>query len=261
MYKIQKEAWFYSNPKDYALGKPSDKYFTGNAIVSLAYNNIIKIKQINWDDWALYERKVFISKKDIENILSELPIDIPFELREKSYRNIYGTTQKEVFDSLSDSMDYNDLKALNNPIKKYELVLPIDALFDTNKVYLSYLACGAKEEDIKKDGKLILDTLKSLGFEIILRDECYEGSITYESRSIKFQINPAQVSSIKDFFNKEINRGDRVLWSDGHSRKIFYTGTVLDIFPDKVLIKPDRQTNGNQAGINFSRSDYSFIKI
>lgn len=257
MYKIQKEAWFYSNPKDYALGKPSDKYSTGNAVISLIYNDIIKEKKIRWDSWVLYERKVFASKKDIENILSELPIDMPFELREKSYRNIYGTTQKEVFDSLNDSMDYNDLKVLNNPIKKYELVLPVDALFDSDRLYYPN---GIKDEDIKKDGKLILDALKNIGFNIILRDEYYEGSITYESHSIKFQINADNLASFKDFFGKEIKPGDKVAWAE--SKKQIITGKVVEIFSDKVKINTEMGWAGSGfRDINFALKEYSFIKI
>lgn len=248
MYKINEKAWFFKNPRDFAAGKPSDLNFKKNDVIILNYNKILEKKDILYEKRVLFERINGHNKADIEDALNNLPFDVPYELREKSLRYLKGYTDKNIFDSLNDKMAFSEINAIPTvPIKRFELVLPENFIADGwNSIEVI---------NLKQEGKEVIDTLTNLGFNIILKDAYYGGSLFEDSKKIKFQINPAQVSSIKDYFKKDIKRGDKVLWAE--TKLFFSTGEVLDIFPDKITVKQD----SNAKVLNLSIEDYTFIKI
>lgn len=252
MYKINNKAWFFSNPRDFALGNPSDKISSTNDVIILEYNKVLAEKEVKWNKRVLFERVNSHTKADIEEVLNNLPFDAPYELREKVHKYLKGYTDKNVFDSLNDKMEYSEIDTIPTvPMKRFELVLPENFIAD------GWDSSGV--QGLKQEGKEVIDALTNLGFNIKLKDSYWGGSIFKDSKGIKFQINPAQVSSIKDYFKKDIKRGDKVLWAE--TKYAFYTGEVLDIFPDKIKIKPDSNRYGNKDGFNLPIEDYTFVRI
>ena len=58
MYRIHKEAWFFTNPRDYLAGAPSDKCENRNECIILDYNTILDKKDVNW-------KRIYFAKTDV----------------------------------------------------------------------------------------------------------------------------------------------------------------------------------------------------
>ena len=256
MYRIQKEAWFFTNPRDYLAGAPSDKCRTNNECIILDYNTILDKKEVNWNRWIYFQRVNQTKKEDIEQALNALPYDIPYELREKSYKYLLGFEDKDEFDKIKDKMSFDESDALAKTAKKmkrYELLLPAYTLHrDNHSIHHK-----VDKSELSIAGNDIIAALQNFGFNIRLEDNCYGdgGDIFYEGHSIKYQINPIQQKSFKGYNDVEIFRGDKVLWA--YSSTYFAEGEVIDIFPDKIRIKA--KDNGYES--NISLDDFTFVKL
>ena len=254
MYRIHKEAWFFTNPRDYLAGAPSDKCENRNECIILDYNTILDKKDVNWNHFIYFQRTNSIKKEDIERALNALPYDIPYELREKSYKYLLGFEDKDEFDKIKDKMSFEESdtfakKAIK--MKRYELLLPAYTLLADKHSIRSKV----DKSELTPTGNDIRTVLQNFGFNIHLESSDYRngGNIFYEDHSIKYQINPIQQKSFKGYDDIEIFRGDKVLWA--HSSTWLAEGEVIDIFPDKIRIKE------NENEFNLSLDDFTFVKL